>query len=93
MPFLLLFSYVSYAEPSCPQGTIDYIRFDMLNDGTKYIDTVVIKLSSMNHEAYTDRIEHRQTLLYAYAVGEKVELHTNSCNADFIGFAKFSLSR
>lgn len=84
----LLFSCgASYALSSCSPGVIKYIRYEM--DNVKPI--VVIKLDSMNNENYTDNIYLLQPLTYAYAVGEKVKLHTKSCTSGDHGFASFSL--
>lgn len=52
---------------------------------------MIIKLDSMNNENYTDDPRLLQPLTYAYAVGEKVTLHTESCTSGDHGFASFSL--
>lgn len=92
-PFLLLSSYVSYAsptinEPSCDPGVIEYIRYDF--DGNNHI--IVIKLDSIGNENYTNSEKLLQPLIYAYATGAKVTLHTSDCTTGDTGFSQFTLN-
>lgn len=70
-----------------PPELYNIIRYETDNDKT----LVIIKLNSINNENYTNNPRLLQPLTYAYAVGKKVILHTESCTSGDHGFASFSL--